>query len=123
MHRLYPMFPLGLPGLGLGLLRLSVAITLWPLPMGLTVWLGQKPVFVMAAVLFIALIFGVFTPFAASLGLIFKLIEIIQPISMPMEWAVAMALICLALMLLGPGAYSMDSQLYGFRVLTLRPRR
>ena len=38
MHRLYSMFPPGFPGAGLVLLRLAVAITLWPLPVMLQAW-------------------------------------------------------------------------------------
>jgi hypothetical protein len=123
MHRLYSMFPLGLPGLGLGLLRLSVAISLWPLPAGLATWLGESPLFWGTSFLFIALAAGIFTPFAAGLCLLLKCVDLIKPGAMPWTWSLAMALVCLALLLLGPGAYSLDSQLYGLRVMTLRPRR
>lgn len=123
MHRLYTMFPLGRPGVGLVLLRVAVAITLWPLPMGLTMWLGEQTMFWCAGALFIALLTGAFTPVTASLCLLLKCVAFIQPETAPVAYLFTAALIALALLLLGPGAYSFDSQLYGHRVLTLRPKR
>lgn len=123
MHRLYSMFPLGRPGLGLVLLRVAVAITLWPLPSGLTMWLGEQPMYWCAGALFIALLAGVFTPVAASLCLLLKCVGFIKPDAAPVSDLFAAALMSVALLLLGPGAYSLDSQLYGHRVMTLRPRR
>ncbi len=123
MHRLYSMFPPGPPGAGLVLLRLSVAITLWPLPSGLETWLGEQPLFWCATMLFIALAAGIFTPVMATLCLLLKCIELAKPSETPLEYLLSAALASLALFLLGPGAYSLDSHLYGRRVLTLRPKR
>jgi hypothetical protein len=122
MHRLYSMFPLGRPGVGLVLLRLAVAITLWPLPGGLAAWLGEQPVLWCAGALFIALLAGAFTPVAASLCLLLKCMAFAEPVAVPLEYLFAATLISLALLWLGPGAYSLDSQLYGHRVMTLRAR-
>jgi hypothetical protein len=123
MHRLYSMFPLGLPGVGLVLLRLAVAITLWPLPSGLESWLGEQPLFWCAAMLFIALAGGAFTPVVSTLCLLLKCIELAKPGEAALGYLLSAALASLALFLLGPGAYSLDSHLYGRRVLTLRSKR
>jgi hypothetical protein len=123
MHRLYSMFPLGLPGAGLVLLRLSVAITLWPLPSGLQTWVGEQPLFWLAAMLFIALAAGIFTPVMATACLFLKCVELAKPSDASPEYLLSTALTSLALFLLGPGAYSLDSHLYGRRVLTSRSKR
>lgn len=123
MHRLYSMFPLGLPGAGLILLRISVALTLWPLPPGVETWLGERPLSWCAAMLFIALAAGIFTPVTATLCLLLKCAELAKPGEASLEYLFSTCLVSLALFLLGPGAYSLDSHLYGRRVLTPRPKR
>lgn len=123
MHRLYSMFPPGLPGVGLVLLRLAVAATLWPLPETLQTW----PVGHFAICCYVALLIilgaGLFTPIAALLCLLLKCVALIGPYVAPVEYLSAAALASLALVFLGPGAYSLDSQLYGRRELTLRSQR
>jgi hypothetical protein len=123
MHRLYSMFPLGLPGAGLVCLRLAVAITLWPLPYGLVMWLGERPLFWCAAVLAMVLCMGLVTPVAAGICLALKCVELVNLGATPFQFVACLALASLALFLLGPGAYSLDSRLYGRRVLIIRPKR
>jgi hypothetical protein len=123
MHRLYSMFPLGLPGVGLVCLRLTVAITLWPPPPGLEAWLGERPLFWCAVVLAMVLCAGFVTPVAAGICLALKCVELAKPDTTPMQFVCCAVLASLALFLLGPGAYSLDSHLYGRRVLTIRPKR
>jgi hypothetical protein len=76
-----------------------------------------------AGALFIALLAGAFTPVVASLCLLLKCLEFVRPDATPLDYLINATLICLALLWLGPGAYSVDSQLYGLRVLTLRAKR
>jgi hypothetical protein len=123
MHRLYSMFPLGLPGVGLVFLRLAVAITLWPPPNGLEMWLGEHVLFWGVFMLTLALTAGFVTPVAAALSLALKCVELARPGDMPVQYLACVALVSLALFLLGPGSYSLDSHLYGRRVLTVRPKR
>ena len=67
MQRLFSMFPPGLPGIGLLLLRSSVAIAL------LLEGYGHRPGWIPAAaiVLSITLLAGYVTPIAAGIGLLF----------------------------------------------------
>jgi hypothetical protein len=123
MHRLYSMFPSGYPGAGLVLLRLAVTITLWPLPEALQTWPAGPFLIWCDAALLIALGAGLFTPIAALLCLLLKCVELATPGAAPIECLSNAALASLALVFLGPGAYSLDSQLYGRREWILQPRR
>jgi len=116
------MFPLGLAGVGLVLLRLSVALTLWPLSSDLEVWLGERTLFCCASVLFMTLAAGFLTPVAAAFCLLLKCLELAKPGTTPTEYLLSTAFASIALFLLGPGSYSLDSHLYGRRVLTLRSK-
>jgi hypothetical protein len=111
---LFSTFPSGLPGLGLALLRLSVAV-------GLALsfsWNQGIPhaVVVAAWLVCVALCVGFYTPIAAVLAfalqgalLGFRLLSV--------EASVVLLLDALALALLGPGAYSLDARRFGRRVL------
>jgi hypothetical protein len=122
MHRLYSMFPPGFPGAGLVLLRLAVMISLWH-PEALQTWPAGQFLIWCDAALFIALGVGLFTPIAALLCLLLKCVELATSSVTPAEYPSGAALASLALVFLGPGAYSLDSQLYGRRELKLRPKR
>jgi hypothetical protein len=120
VQRLYSIFPGGLPGLGLLLLRASVGIALllesYGHHPGLFMWIQ-----VTARLLAALLIAGFLTPFAATLalaahGLIWCLAGIGS--------AVIGSVVCLdalALAFLGPGEYSVDSFRFGRRVVVLPP--
>jgi len=116
------MFPPGLPGLALLLLRASVAVAL------LLADYGHKaalPGWVHAAAIVISLgvSVGYLTPVAASAALVchaaiwFALGAAPAPMVLPL----ILALDALALALLGPGAYSLDSRRFGRRVVVLPP--
>ena len=122
MQRLYSMFPIGLPGVGLLLLRLSLATSLWPIPHYLMPWLDEQALLWCVIVMSTALLAGALTPLAAGLGFLFKCMELIQPGAIPLAYTLSTALIAIAVFLLGPGAYSIDARLYGHRVLTLPPK-
>ncbi|KRG43324.1 hypothetical protein ARC20_00935 [Stenotrophomonas panacihumi] len=116
MQRLYSMFPDRGPGLGLLLLRVDAALVMLLDPQG--GWLagvGPWPMRVAwgAAVL---LACGWLTPLALVLGLLVTIARLPEPAG----WAVLLLL--LSVLLLGPGAYSLDAHLYGRRVLRRPPR-
>ncbi len=114
------MFPTGLPGLALLLLRASVAMALlaqgYEHRQGLPGW-AQAAVILVSFVLSV----GYLTPILALMGLVFHGF---------MWWAlgpgnaavvVIVLLDAIALALLGPGAYSIDSYRFGRRVVVLPP--
>lgn len=123
MQRLFAMFPAGRAGAGLLILRVVVALQLLaagascfrPVMGALLIWLGQ-----LMAVL---LCMGIATPVLALLHAGMALYCLLQHWSAaPMLLALYGLLIAnsLALMLLGPGAYSLDAQLFGRRLIVVR---
>lgn len=113
------MFPAGLPGLALLLLRASVAAPVLldgcAHPRGLSAWmLGAR------LLLCMALSVGFLTPIAASLVLMCHLLA----------WSnlhggaglqSIVVLDALVLALIGPGAYSIDARRFGRRLVVLPP--
>ena len=122
MQRLFPMFPQGGPGVALLLLRISVVAFL------ITVGVHYNDSFyhlILAAILLvsISLLIGFLTPFCCAIAValvVGKMVINPQAGSVLCVIAVANAI---ALALLGPGAYSLDSKLFGRRVTTFRPRQ
>jgi uncharacterized membrane protein YphA (DoxX/SURF4 family) len=120
MQRLFSIFPTGGPGIALLLLRASVALALLldslAFHHGLSAWIAATSLLAAAA-----LCIGFLTPIAAaiSLGLHALIWSSLQ------AWDVGNAAIisldALALALLGPGAYSIDSCRFGRRVVELPP--
>ncbi|GFE84175.1 hypothetical protein GCM10011487_61750 [Steroidobacter agaridevorans] len=114
------MFPRGWPGLALILLRASVATALLMDACGqrqsLSTWIQG-----MAIVVALTLLAGWATPLSALLALaIHGLIWFVAGLDRPAFVAVV-TIDALALALLGPGAYSIDSYRYGHRIVVLPP--
>jgi hypothetical protein len=122
MQRLFSMFPRGLPGLALLLLRISVAcgvvLNVYGLRGELAAWLLVSSL-MLAATLFI----GLSTPVVALLALAANL-AIPMSCNVGFQSAVHIAIAtinALALCLLGHGSYSLDACLFGRRVINLTP--
>jgi hypothetical protein len=116
------MFPAGLPGIGLLLLRASVAIALladdYTHRQALSGW--EQAV---ALLISVALSLGILTPIAALTTLVF---HGLIGWRLGVDSTLVAAIVCLnatALTLLGPGAYSVDSYRFGRRVVVLPPNR
>jgi uncharacterized membrane protein YvlD (DUF360 family) len=119
MQRLFSMFPPGLPGFALLILRTSVALTV--------VFHGfahreELAAWVLACFLLLvmALIAGFLTPILALLALAVQFIGPWPAISTSGLFVVSI-LNAVALALLGPGAYSFDAARFGRRVVDLPP--
>jgi hypothetical protein len=121
MQKLFSMFPLGLPGLALLLVRASVVLALLLADHGhrhvLPGWIHA-----VAVLISIALLVGYLTPIAAATALVFHALLWFGTGVDSASMAAIVALDAIALALLGPGAYSIDAHLFGRRVVVLPPQ-
>ena len=125
MRRLFSTFAPGAPGLGLLLLRAAAAASLGApaarLAMGLTSELGVLGSLLCAAdgALLAA---GLWTPLTAGFGTVLALA---LAASMPASAGSALMLAAVtgALALLGPGAWSIDARLFGWKRIEIAPKR
>jgi hypothetical protein len=114
------MFPHGLPGLALLLLRAAVAIALLIESSGYEQWL---PGAMQAAAILLSLVLlvGYWTPIMAVIALaLHGLVWLATGIDSA-ALAIVFCLDASALALLGPGAYSLDSYRFGRRLLVPPP--
>jgi len=121
MQRLFPMFPQGGPGVALLLLRISVAAFLIIVAVNYN---GPYYRLILPTILLISvsLLIGFVTPFFCAMAVVLVIGKlIINPQTSSVVCVIAIAN-AVALALLGPGAYSLDSKLFGRRVTTFRPR-
>ncbi len=71
----------------------------------------------------IALVMGVLTSVFTSLGVLISALAMVRASTMATWIGVLLLLMGGALLLLGPGAYSLDARIYGRRIVTLRRRK
>jgi uncharacterized membrane protein YphA (DoxX/SURF4 family) len=132
LQRLFSTFPSGRPGIGLLLLRLvlgGLAATLGVLELAVE---HSILVWVVAAILVVSgagLIVGFMTPLASVLvglcilGMALSWIPTPPLASMGVTLvALLMVVTAIGLALLGPGAFSVDGQLFGRREIVIPPR-
>jgi hypothetical protein len=116
------MFPPGPPGLALLLLRISVALALL---FDSYVHRDTLPGWIHGTAILISLVVsvGYLTPLAAALALVLHAIVwlAVGGGTDATGVAVVLALDAVALALLGPGAYSLDSRRFGRRLVVLPP--
>jgi uncharacterized membrane protein YphA (DoxX/SURF4 family) len=113
MQRLYSMFPRGGPGVGLVSLRLSALASLPILAEGDGHWSITVLTFVLGA----GFLAGLMTPAVSALGIAAMLVVFSFGTDIPVPASLTLLLQSIALILLGPGAYSLDARLYARRII------
>lgn len=116
------MFPPGGPGIGLLLLRISVAATLVFTGLG---WADVPSIIVLAASLIaVSLIVGLLTQYLSLIVLMSGIvIFFVRALHSDVLILASLVLNASALALVGPGAYSIDAQLFGRRVIIVSRER
>lgn len=117
MQRLFSAFPSGLPSLGLFLLRAAIGVSaVADAVVHLTGHSDAGPGVWVAGVLAIAcgflLIFGFLTPIA---GAVLAACILTAPFFGERRYAILVLVTSVAIVLLGPGALSIDARLFGRR--------
>jgi hypothetical protein len=116
------MFPPGGPGIGLLLLRISVAATLVSIVANRNDLSSIHPLFAGALLVSLCLTIGVLTPYLSFIACVYALVNFFGAASHLDELVLASLLLTgAALALLGPGAYSLDARLFGRRVVVVPP--
>ena len=125
MRRLYSTFAHGWPGVGLLLMRLVVGIAL--IDRGVTrLWSHPSILLTILSVLTagagLLLIAGLWTPIAGALVAVMEVWKIfLLPENL---WLyILLATLGAALAMLGPGAWSIDARLFGWKRIDIRDRK
>lgn len=118
------MFPPGEPGIGLFLLRVSVAATFVLINTNQTGMASIHPVFVGAVAVALCLVGGFLTPYLSFAVCVYAVANLFRANDHLSVLVLASLLLnSAALVLLGPGAYSFDARLFGRRVVVIPPRK
>jgi uncharacterized membrane protein YphA (DoxX/SURF4 family) len=124
VQRLFSMFPPGAPGIGLLVLRISVAAIFVLIAANRTDMSSIHPLFVGALLVTLCVAIGFLTPYLSFIVCVFALVILFGASAHSDILLMASLLLSsAALGLLGPGAYSIDARLFGRRVVVVPPRR
>lgn len=117
MQRLFTTFPIGWPAAGLLLLRLSAGVPLIVHGISATHRTTQPLSFTLPALSALSgvlLLFGLWTPLVGLSAVFIELSKLILR-SVDGEYHILLAALALSLVMLGPGAWSIDARLFGRR--------
>ena len=112
------MFPTGLPGVGLIAVRVTVAAMLlvdgspYAAPQSMVCAIGSS-------VASVCLVIGILTPYAAAFAGCLEFWRLCTKDNVDLFHLIAAIVVTLALSVLGPGAYSVDSKIFGRRLVNL----
>ena len=133
LHRLFSAFPAGFPGIGLLLLRVVVGATL--VGHGVLCLVSSERVTLLVLVSFavlslsgVCLLIGFLTPILSllacleNLGIAFSWfpLQLLSPFESKLALVPVIA-ISAAIALLGPGAFSLDARLFGWKEIVIPP--
>jgi hypothetical protein len=112
------MFPTGLPGVGLIAVRVTAAAMLLVdgSPYAAPQYMGCA---IGSSVAAGCLVFGVLTPYAAAFAGCLEFWRLCARDSVDLFHLIAAILVSFALGVLGPGAYSVDNEIFGRRLVNL----
>jgi len=117
------MFPTGLPGIALLLLRVVVTATFLLDGTAQGTLVGSPWTLVLYASIAASLCLGALTPYSSILIIILDLWTF-HSISQKDPFHLAISMLNSGILaLLGPGAYSVDARIFGRRLITLPPTR
>jgi putative oxidoreductase len=124
LRRLFSTFATGLPGAGLLVMRLVAGTTLVYrgfMALSSELVLGPAPLVVAQIILGILLLVGLWTPVA---GTLLAILEVWHLISLTGDPWIHILLLTLgvSLALLGPGGWSVDARLFGWKRIDIRDR-
>ena len=125
MRRLFSSFARGWPGVGLLVLRVAAGSSLIAraiLVVGNTLTFGTGFFQLFIATAGLLLIIGLWTPVVATVMVLLELWRIISRHGDPASHILLCAL-AFAIALLGPGAWSVDARLFGWKRIETPPRK